>query len=357
MDTAMTRREAFKLGFAAIGSASVLSAAMPREALADTEVMTGGSISVQRIWGQNALDTMHELYDSVPMEAGFSSAVICTNTDWHDALSAAGLAGHHDAMILMTSPKKLSSQTKKLLDRFKPSLVFFIGSTLSDAVVKTVSRMDFVKETRRIKASGHIECAYKIAEALISDGGAPDTCIITRSDDYADALSIASVAYMHRHPVLFSAWKPADTLIDHIRNCGYRHAIIMGGEQALSSDVARAVQEHCDTVTRIAGKNAVETSTKVWEYLSRRAVTALTSPSIFVATRNGYKDALTAAPICATYQAPLLLVTPKNRSSIKATLDSSSDYWTPSYTIIGGAKAVPNTTTDWIFDYWNKKRK
>ena len=296
----------------------------------------------KRLWGQTALDTM----TAITKEFGKSDvAVVATNDDFKDALSASALAGRYNAPILMTASDKLSPQTKSELKRMGVKTVYIIGSAtqVSAAVVNQIKALPNVKKVKRY--SGKTASGRAIEASKPLGVKKSDTVIIATQKSFADALSISPYAYATKSPILYAE----DTLmlptatIAHIKSSKFKKAIIVGGTVAIPKSVEKQLTNagiKTSNITRLAGSNAYQTSNIIADWATGKLKNGtgaktgdlykyanirfqptikLSINKVGVATRKKWYDALAAAALCGRNHAVLLLEDDSNYTNVNIT--------------------------------------
>ena len=140
--------------------------------------------------------------------------------------------------------------------------------------------------------------------AVVKEGFATsDYAILATSSGYWDALSASGLAGIYQCPIVLT--KP-DVLSPQsskqLTRMKTKHVIIVGGEAAVSRNVANQVAKLGCKVTRLGGANAIETSFKIWQHGKGKW-----GSDVITATQKGYWDALSMAPYAYAHKAPVLL--------------------------------------------------
>lgn len=147
-----------------------------------------------------------------------------------------------------------------------------------------------VGHTTRLSGTDRIETAVAVAQAGFGDAAA-NAVVLSRSDDYADALAGTALTASRRAPLLITSRTGLDSRtaaeIRRVLPAG-RDVYLLGGEAALSSAVAQAVEDMGYGVVRLAGRDRYATSIEIAE-------AAVSEPSqILLATGRSFADALGA---------------------------------------------------------------
>jgi subtilisin family serine protease len=173
--------------------------------------------------------------------------------------------------------------------------------------------------------------------------------VLARADDYADALSGASLAGA-QGPVLFTnrtGSLPAQVR-DELRRVLPDKALvyILGGTSALPASLEAEVAAVGLTPRRLAGATREATSAKVAaELVQRRASLDLPSArTVVLATSHNWPDATIAASLGALTGAPVLLTAPNGLDPTVA--DAMAELRPSSMYVVGGTAAVDEPTSE-----------
>jgi len=168
-----------------------------------------------------------------------------------------------------------------------------------------------------------------------------DTVVIASSDSWPDALVGTSLAGAHRAPMLLT--KPGVLYPDlpaEIMRLGAKHAVILGGTAAVSSDVEDSLASMlgAGNVTRIGGSNRYETARLV-AMETRTILDCNYDGTAFVATGANFPDALGAGPLAAANGWPVFLVPSTGLQS--ETASAMAGIGVSEALVLGGSNAVP----------------
>lgn len=156
------------------------------------------------------------------------------------------------------------------------------------------------------------EIRYDTAIEISRKGWAKaDTVILARGLEFADALAGVPLAHKLDAPILLtpsdSLWESAHNEIDRL---GAAKVIILGGESAVSSEVASQLEKAGLEVRRIAGKTRFETAA-----LIAKEVAPNGASKVVVANGMDFPDALSVGSYAAKAGMPILLTMSKNLPS------------------------------------------
>lgn len=328
-----------------------------------------------RINGATRYQTMSGLVDL--MSAGKNGVVIVASaTNYPDALAASSLAGCYDpAPILLTDPSDLTAEVKEQIQKLNPSFIYIVGG--ESAVSSTVEdqlRANSQAYIQRLSGQTRFETSLRIAKTAYNVANigeeAPWQVIIATGTNFADALSVSPYAYAGKMPILLCdpAAGLSDDALAFLKARGIRHAMIVGGNQAVPSSVEAQLESVGVSYDRYFGSTRYETSVKIAERASslfnNSSVLGL-SGSIF-ATGKNFPDALAAGPVAGHSRSFVLLVDDDNDAAVQYARKWTEDYAgrpdmqdmvpTAAY-IAGGVNAVGESTANCLSEAMNMQIK
>ncbi|WP_370324120.1 cell wall-binding repeat-containing protein [Euzebya sp.] len=196
-----------------------------------------------------------------------------------------------------------------------------------------------VAEVTRLAGDDRIETAVAVSQATYESA---DTVVIARADVYADALAGAPLAVREEAPLLLSHPDvlPAATASE-LDRLGAGTAVLLGGEAALSGEVADDLTARGITVERVAGPTRFHTAAAIAEAFDP-AGEALLVEGIHADPARGWPDALAASALGGIADVPILL------TAADALPDVTAEALTgrAAVTIIGGEVAVAPAVAD-----------
>ncbi len=189
----------------------------------------------------------------------------------------------------------------------------------------------------RVAGLSRIETAVEVS--MVSFPESATTVVLARADTYPDALAGAPLARSLDAPILLTS--PAGLhpgTRDEINRLGATRAVLLGGENALSAEVAtNVVQDTTATqVDRIGGASRFDTAALIAAQVGGTEV--YVAEGFDPDPRRGWPDALAASSVAAFQQRPILLVDTTNLPEpTRAALD---DLGITAATLVGGEAAV-----------------
>ena len=326
-------------------------------------LLNGEGGKFTRLAGDNALGTMQKIVGTGFADGSCTTAVVATDGTYHDALSAAGIAGLYDCPVLLTSAdnrEDISAETKAELKRLGVEKVYVVGGSywIKDAAIKVLEDLGYAVE--RLAGGNAAETALKVFEAGKTAGVAQDTvepakadraapepgssmpsseassaapaqgaddpaadvasawgktAIVATDQTYHDALAAGPYAFAKGLPIFLTSDKGANqstklsaNTLKAIQDGGFDRVILCGGTWFLDASVEQqlgSVGFVGGMARRIMGDTAVETSQQMAEFCLSEGMQA---NGIGIATSEIELDALTGAAFCGKNNAPLILV-------------------------------------------------
>lgn len=185
----------------------------------------------------------------------------------------------------------------------------------------------------RLAGSDRFDTSVQVSQKAFPNPGVP-VVYVASGLDFPDALSAAPAAGAQRGPVLLTmpGALPANVLTE-VQRLKPAKVVVVGGPVAVNDSVLTQLKNAgVTTVTRIGGIDRYETS---------RLVAASAFPSAtsaYVASGASFPDALSAAPVAAKQNRPLLLV--PGGAIDGGTMSYLSGKGIRSLTLIGGTSVV-----------------
>ena len=263
----------------------------------------------KRLGGANRYETS-VLVSKYGWNNGTEYAIIANGKSFPDALCSVPLAKKYNAPIILTDGNSLSKAAKDELNRLKVKTAIIVGGegAVSKTVESAISGSVVTKpQVRRIGGKDRFETSIKIAEEL----GGNQEAFITNGYDYADALSISSIAGIKGAPILLTDKAVLSTNVsNYISAKKIPDIYIIGGKGAVSEKVENSVNKVTgQTSKRIGGKDRYETNVAILKEFDKH----VNYDNVFLAVGYGpngneFADALTGAALAAKKGAPLFLI-------------------------------------------------
>lgn len=187
----------------------------------------------------------------------------------------------------------------------------------------------------RLAGSDRYATSARIS-ALAFSGGAR-TVYIASGSDFPDALSAASLAGAAGGPLLLVERSaiPAP-ILSELRRLNPDRIVVAGGSGVVSDSVLTSLRSIAPRVARISGADRYATS----RALALDAYSTGGAAVVYLATGEGYADALAAGPAAAAAKAPVLLVQGSRSAIDRTTLTTLRALGTTRIVVVGGTGAV-----------------
>jgi putative cell wall-binding protein len=258
-------------------------------------------------------------------------AVLASGQDYPDALAAAPLAGKYKAPILLTEQNAIPSSTLATITKLGVSNIFLIGGTgsISTAVETKLKGMGIT--VTRLAGATRYDTDIAVAEQL---GTVSQVAVVT-GQDYADALSIAPIAVKFNMPIILVE---TDSIPASV-------ASYLATQPIITTYVVGKGTSILDTtglpnITEINGADKYERNIAIISAFK----SSLNFSTIYLATGEGYADALSGSVLAGLNSNPLFLV--GSDVSIEKNLIQLIAP-TAAIKILGGTGVLPdNTVTD-----------
>ncbi|PIH04506.1 immunoglobulin-like domain-containing protein [Clostridium combesii] len=193
----------------------------------------------------------------------------------------------------------------------KRSRRVLVGSTILALVLQTNIVGGNVKaydgQVKRFEGNNRYETAAKLATFNWTKS---DNIVLVSGEGYADALSASVLAKRLNAPIILTN---SNSLNDNARQAieklKAKNIYVIGGEASISSKIRNGLKNNYKLI-ELKGKDRFETNLNVAEQLVKLGVDA--SEVMVVNGRDGFSDALSAAPIAAANGQILLIVSKDN---------------------------------------------
>lgn len=242
-----------------------------------------------------------------------------------DGSSATPLASIKNAPILLVDKNEVTNSTKEELKRLNPSNIIVIGGTnvVNDNTYNELKSILPSASIKRIGGINRYETSLNIAKEM-SKYKNIDKVYVAGGHGEADALSIASKAGEDKAPIILT---PKDDLTydsyDWLKSQNLLDAYFIGGDLVISDNVINKVNSVTSNNVlnnRIYGLNRQETNAKVIQ----KFYTNSNYNAVLVTKSNPLVDALSAGPLAAKKNSPIVLVSDTIHNSQKDILSNKS---------------------------------
>lgn len=285
--------------------------------------------TTERFAGEDRFDTAR-LVAGAPEFDNADTVVIARAHDFADALAGALIAGQRRAPLLLTDEEDLSAPTVQAIEDIAPASALILGGTgaVGEDVEKQLAAFDSIDDVERIGGDDRFHTARLIAERVAADftalqgfgtasGFADDddeqrvTAVLATGRDFPDALASGPLAAGGLLPILLTESTSLPTATREALQdgeLGIEQVLIVGGSEAVSQDVQRAVAELELPTRRIAGSGRTETAADMARFTQQELFTPNSEADALAVTNGrGFPDALALAPLAALRRAPVVI--------------------------------------------------
>lgn len=187
----------------------------------------------------------------------------------------------------------------------------------------------------RIQGARRFETAIEVSR---TGWNSSNTVVLANSHHFADALAGVPLASALDAPILISQQRILEPeTISEIDRLGASNVVILGGEEAISSNVENTLRNRGLSTERIAGQTRYETARQIGDRV--RAETG--SREAFVVNGNSYPDALSVASIAAREGMPIYLSQEGSLSNQVRPIMNEVDHWV----VAGGSQVISGNVT------------
>ena len=289
---------------------------------------------IERLYGEDRYETAVEISKEAYPD-GSGAVVLARGDEFPDALAGAPLAMDRGGPLLLTRPGELPDSTAAEIDRLMPwgGTVYVLGgpAAVSEDVREELENKDY--DVERVHGDNRYETAVEIAEKLYME---PGKVFLTTGEDFADAVSISSIAAMRGAPILLSEHDNLnDATSDYLDERGGELADVhvVGGPAALSDDV----YSQAGATNRIYGENRWLTALSIAETFFQ------TPYQVNLATGEKFPDALSGGLYAALRGSPVLLSRPEEMPpEVENYIQTQPELDT--LAIFGGESSIPDHT-------------
>lgn len=274
----------------------------------EDEETAPSNVKVEKLQGASRYDTAVSISKKGWTE-GADTVVLVNGNSIVDGITSTPLATSNEAPTLLVERDKISTATKDELKRLNPSSVILIGgsNSIDTDVENMISDINPNIKVERFGGINRYQTSLLIAEQ-VADKNEINKVYVTSGTGEADSLSIASKAGQEKQPiVLTSRDSISDEIFDWMKGKELKDAYFIGGSASISDSVISKVNNIIDadvSGNRIAGIDRHETNAKVIEkFYPEQAYS-----SVFVSRSDKLVDALTAGPLAAKTNSPVVLL-------------------------------------------------
>jgi len=275
---------------------------------------------------------------------GVDVAYVATGATYPDVL-AGGAASGGDGPILLVAEDSIPEAAAAELKRLKPKRVVVLGgeAAVSQAVLSALQGYTS-REVTRLSGPDRYSTAAAVSAEHFDPG--VEVAFVATGEDFPDALAAGPAAAELGGPILLTQKDklPAATTSE-LKRLQPKSIVILGGTAVVSSSVESTLRGYTSgETTRLSGPDRYSTAAAVSGHVFKPGV-----PFAYVATGEGFPDALAGGAAGALAGAPVLLV--KKDSIPEATSAELERLQPKSIVVIGGEAAVSETERNALAAY------
>ncbi|WP_425453868.1 S8 family serine peptidase [Oceanobacillus arenosus] len=218
-----------------------------------------------------------------------------------------GKAESGSTVIAKVSGKEIGTATAKADGTFEIKIAkqtagmeIVVTATDKAGNVSQVTKVVVQAQLDRISGYSRYDTAIEISERGWTSA---NTVIVTRGDNFADALAGVPLAHKLEAPILMTPGnKLWDNTLTEIKRLGAKNIVILGGEVAVSKNVSNALEKSGLNVRRISGHSRFDTAALIAAEVAPKGTS-----KVVVANGMDFPDALSVASHAAKNGLPILL--------------------------------------------------
>lgn len=197
-----------------------------------------------------------------------------------------------------------------------------------------------------VKGATRYETAAAAARnAAELSGGTSSTVLVASGNSYADSIAAAGLAGILDCPVVLSDYDAVpNATLDVMRELRVSSAILLGGENVISTSAESQVRGVVGSVVRLAGPTRYETQMKIYEYGSSRGW----GSTAVVTTGEEFADALAASPVSFALKAPVFFVNAEGALPEAQVAAIEANTSLVNFLVIGGTARIPASVEGYL---------
>ncbi|QBI19223.1 hypothetical protein ER308_06500 [Egibacter rhizosphaerae] len=304
---------------------------------------------VQRVRGADRVATAVEVSHDFDRA---DDVIVASARDFPDALAGGALAASHEGPLLLTEPDHLPGEVATRLEELDAERVLLLGGTraVADEVEETID--EAVETVERVSGADRFATASMIAGEVDEQ---PDEVLLARGQAadpraaWPDALAAGALLATDDEPAPLLLTRQDDlpeATLAALEELAPARVTLLGGEAAISGDVAAQVEALGVEVDRLSGEDRWGTSATVAEEALERGAPG---DGYVVASGEDFPDALAAGPLASERGDPLLLVPHCDLGPATAVSDVIESQEGGAAAVVGGSVAVSDLTV-WQLD-------
>lgn len=266
------------------------------------------NVKVEKLEGDTRYETAVEI-SKKGWANGSDTVVLVNGYSIVDGITSTPLATTNEAPTLLVEKDRVATSTTNELKRLNPKHVILIGgeNSIGSKVEGVIKNLGSDITIDRVGGSDRYETSLLISEK-VAEKNDVNKVYVTSGIGEADSLSIASKAGAEKQPIVLASKDDISSgIYDWIKEKEVKDAYFIGGTASLSDKVISKVDSIVSSdvsKNRIAGSDRQETNAKVIE----KFYPEQTYSSVYVSKSDQLVDALTAGPLAAKTNSPVVLL-------------------------------------------------
>ncbi|MBS5788567.1 MAG: family 10 glycosylhydrolase [Clostridioides difficile] len=266
------------------------------------------NVKVEKLEGDTRYETAVEI-SKKGWANGSDTVVLVNGYSIVDGITSTPLATTNEAPTLLVEKDRVATSTTNELKRLNPKHVILIGgeNSIGSKVEGVIKNLGSDITIDRVGGSDRYETSLLISEK-VAEKNDVNKVYVTSGIGEADSLSIASKAGAEKQPIVLASKDDISRgIYDWIKEKEVKDAYFIGGTASLSDKVISKVDSIVSSdvsKNRIAGSDRQETNAKVIE----KFYPEQTYSSVYVSKSDQLVDALTAGPLAAKTNSPVVLL-------------------------------------------------
>ncbi|WML32617.1 cell wall-binding repeat-containing protein [Clostridium sp. OS1-26] len=256
-------------------------------------------------------------------------AILASGENFPDAISAAPLAKKYDAPILLSEANSIPTETLNAIQQLKVKNIIIVGGTgsISAAVEKQLASSGIA--VTRIFGQDRYETCIKIAEQL---DNVTEIAVVT-GESFPDALSISPIAVKRNMPIILVSHNEIPSVVkDYINSHKLTTTYVIGSGTSLNNAVLKGLSN----IELVTGNDKYQVNLNIIDKFK----SDLNLGTVYVASGEGFADALSGSILAGKNSNPLLLI--GNDPSIEKNYFANNSINISNINVLGGIGVVPD---------------
>ena len=258
------------------------------------------------IGGDSRYNTAVELSKSKFYTA--DTVVLVNSSAIIDGVTASALATGLKAPILLADVNSLTTATTNELKRLGTKKVFLVGGegVLGNGVINALKNIGITNITR-LGGNSRYDTALQVAKYIDANIYDISEVFLVYGEGEADALTAGAISGQKNIPILLTGTKSINSQVkSFLSSESLQNAYVIGGTGVISDNALNelnSITANNISGNRLGGSNRFETNAKVIERFYGSNLN-----SIYISKGYELIDALTAGPIAAMDDSPIVIV-------------------------------------------------